>query len=120
MLTNIDRRTHQHTREANAWWRTAEGVVVGHIKWMFTEGVLFVCDIEVRDGHRRQGIARAMIEAVEALEGQTMFSSGSYTPLGFAALSRLAKIAPGYEASVRHRDMSFVLDWDTMAPKHPL
>lgn len=95
-------------------------MVVGHIKWMFTEGLMFICDIEVREGYRGRGIARAMIEAVEALEGQEMFSSGSYTPLGFAVLSRRARLAPGYEASIRHRDMSFVLDWDAMTPKYPL
>lgn len=119
-LANIDRRTHQFTREANGWWRAENGTVVGHVKWMLTEGVMFICDVEVREGWRGQGIARQMIQAVEVLEGETMFSSGSYTPLGYAALARGAKLAPGCEASIRHRDMTFVQDWDAMTPKFPL
>lgn len=116
MLVNLQRSTRDGTAIADAWWRIGDGLVVGYIKWWRRDADLRLADVEVRPGWRRRGIAREMIAAVETIEAATMRSSGSFTPLGFAAIARHVPPLPGTRAAVNTKPMSFVADWDAMRP----
>lgn len=106
-------------------WLLDDGVPVAfiHVLYQPSPGYtpLSICDIEVRPGRRGQGLARKVIEAAEAMyPGHRVQSSGSYTPLGFAALAKTMPLKEGERAEVRFNDMPFVHDWDRMVPQYPL
>ena len=119
MLTSVRRSTRDKTTAAEGWW-VLEGVAVGFIKWWLRPGDLRLSDIEVRPGWRGRGIAPAMIRAVEARERLPMRSSGSYTPLGFAALAGHLPLVPGTRARTDTAPMTFVADWDARRPLFPV
>ena len=60
-----------------------------------------------------------MVNFLEAIEGQQMWTSGSFTPLGAAALGWMP-VYPWETPGVKFRDMTFVHDWDTMTGEFPL
>ena len=101
------------------WWLLREGVPVGFVRTLtYVPGSrsgheLVLCDIEIRDGYRQQGLAQILVRAIRDQTGQTVWTSGSFTPLGAQALGFLP-VLPGETAGVKFRDMTFVVNWDEL------
>lgn len=123
---NVTRWTSRTSGPAEAqWWGELDGIPVAYMKTLTYPddnycGARFVlCDVEVRDGHRNQGLARRLIEHAEATTGLVLHTSGNYTPLGAAALQGKIPVLPGHErdAGAWYRDMAFVDDWDNKIPR---
>lgn len=78
--------------------------------------------IEIREEYRGQGLAKFLIEEVENYIGETLYSTGHFTPLGYESLNGLLPVADNSaynnygKESVEFEDMSFVKDWDRMIP----
>lgn len=128
ITTRVQTKTFYGTNEAAHLWLLADGVPVAFIHTHFrpTSGEeewpsLTLCDIEVREGYRGQGMAvLAITAAEERYPGHTLHTTGTYTPLGFDRLGAHIPTVPYEQATVRVRDMSFVHDWDQMHPEYPL
>ena len=102
------------------WWLLCNNIPVAHLKTLGYstdsngECRLMLCDVEVRESYRGQGLTRTLISAVEKIEGQPMWTSGGFTPLGAQALSWM-RVCPWDTPGVKYKDMAFVQDWDTMS-----
>jgi GNAT superfamily N-acetyltransferase len=110
---------------AKHWWLTHHGTPVAFLSTLRDlygtppEYAFALCDIEVRDTHRSQGLTRRLVAAAETIESATLYTSGGFTPLGSKALSWLP-VYPWETAGVRYNDMAFVEDWDTLRSRFPL
>ena len=110
------------------WWLLDDGVPVAFLQVIHRPNEnetslypqLSVCDIEVRESVRGRGFAREIIGKVQDVYGATLHTSGSYTPLGFAALAAHLPLSSTEPAAVRFEDMAFVRDWDNMVARFPL
>lgn len=78
---------------------------------------LVLCNIEVRDTYRGAGIAREIIRRVEAYYEAPMWTTGSFTPDGFRALSFLP-VYPWETAGVKFNPMNFVKNWENLVPNN--
>lgn len=124
------RSFHDSAPVPHEMWLLIDGCPVGYIKTYVRETPgdydvnLSLCDIEVHPHMRGQGIAKTMIEAVESWTGYTLYTTGGYTPLGYAALAGKIPVHPysnraqaGSVGAVEYDDMTFVHDWATMHPR---
>ena len=104
----------RHRDFFKSWLRDKSGATIGMLHWSQQENrPAVLCDIEVRDGYRDQGNAKRMIEAVEEKIGEKLHTTGSFTPEGFAKLSKtpLNGEYGQLPAKIRFNSMTFVEDW---------
>lgn len=99
-------------------WLQVDGVTVSYAKiWdkPSYNGKLCVCTIETREGHRRQGHSKTILQLVEAQLRKTICTNADFTPEGFLAL-RERPVLDGYEPATAPRadSMNFVRDWEAM------
>lgn len=121
-----------HGRFSNlqqVWIINESGMSIGFLSyWMHVDKPVgdpfrFVLEsIEIREEYRHQGLANFLIREVEKWIGETLYSTGHFTPLGYESLSGLFPVADisvfnnyGKE-TIEFEDMSFIRDWDKMIP----
>lgn len=115
-ITHWAHRTSGPT--ATEWWATRNGTTVAYMKTLTYAddrwaGARFVlCDIEVREGYRGQGLVTVLLAHAQAETGLVLHTSGGYTPKGAAALTGRLPVLPGNDEGVKWDDMTFVHDWD--------
>lgn len=103
---------------ATEWWAELDGTPVAYMKTLTYSderycGARFVlCDIEVRDGYRGQGLVSVLLDHAQAATGLVLHTSGGYTPKGAAALTGRMPVLPGDTEGIKWDDMTFVHDWD--------
>jgi GNAT superfamily N-acetyltransferase len=97
------------------WLRLPDGTPIGMIHWSTKDAEPCICDIEVRDEYRGQGLAKRLIHSVEDQIGGRLHTTGSFTPEGRAALAAATPQASGYPARQHDfRSMTFIHDWDAL------
>lgn len=110
-------------QDVDHWWLVVDGAPVAYLhtlRHLSSDTHQYVlCDIEVREEHRGHGYARLIVEGATSIVGDTLYTSGGFTPLGAAALSWVP-ILPGQTPGVHYEDMPFVRDWDNLIPINPL
>lgn len=110
--------------EARQWWLVVNGEPVAFIHTAFhldrDQHQLVLCDIEVREDRRGEGLTRAIVAAVEAQVGHTMYTTGHFTPLGAQALTWLPVLPWEHTTGVWFNDQNFVNDWARLVPRHPM
>lgn len=114
-------RPRDTSYDVDHWWLIVNGVPVAYLhtlRHLRDTHQYVLCDIEVREGHRGHGYARRVVEAAATIVGDTLYTSGGFTPLGAAALSWLP-LLPGTTAGIDYKDMTFVRDWDNLIPDNP-
>ena len=121
----VDTRQFTSGTAHHAWLTLPDGATVAYLHYLWKpdqDYPLTLCDVEVRDGYRRHGHARTLIDRVRALhDGQPMWTTGSYSPQGYGAFSKHLPVLPGGKAAVTEgSDMRFVDDWDTRTARYPL
>lgn len=100
------------------WWAEQDGTPVAYMKTLtypderYCGARLVLCDIEVRDGHRGQGLVSVLVEHAQATTGLVLHTTGGYTPEGAAALMGRLAVLPGHTEKVAWESMTFVQDWD--------
>lgn len=112
-------------RSMEAWLSTPEGGNVSFIKLIYHNEkyepsvgpYLAMCDVETRPNMRGKGMARELRESIEAETGLLIYSSGSYTPEGWAAFGKHGRFIPREYASrsdlpgEKFKSMGFVASW---------
>lgn len=99
-----------------------DGTNVAYICWYRDDtdpSYLHLCDIEVRNNYRQQGWVKKIAAMIEERENGTLYTSGSYTTLGYNRIAGLFPIHPSNKNSYHAEefgDMTFVHDWD--APQY--
>jgi hypothetical protein len=113
--------TTGYTPEGVTWyesWLLVDDVPVSYAKiWdkPSYNGKLCVCTIETREGYRRQGYSKTILNLVEEQLGKIICTNADFTPEGFLALAN-RPVLDGYEpaTSPRADSMNFVRDWCSM------
>lgn len=99
-------------------WLLKDGTAVAYMSIiLFTKPAgnsLVLCDIETRDGHRRQGNASRLMALTAGHFGLPLLTTGSYTPEGLAALKGKLALVPGKteDTTPSYNSMDFVADWE--------
>lgn len=123
LLRDTWRRTYIESYTVDHWWLVVDGIAVAYLHTMTyldrSSHQFILCDIEVRQTHRRHGYARRIIEAANDQQDDTLHTSGGFTPLGIRALA-FVPLLPGTEPGIHYDNMPFVADWDNLAPVNPL
>jgi GNAT superfamily N-acetyltransferase len=108
---------------ADHFWLILDGTAVAYLHTMShyerETHQQVLCDIEVRSQYRGQGHTRRIIDAAAQVLGDTLWTTGSFTPLGSQALDWMP-VLPGYDAGIKFPDMGFVEDWDNLIPNNAL
>lgn len=124
LLRDHGRRWGTSKTEEDHWWLVVDGTAVAYLHTMShyerETHQQVLCDIEVREGHRGNGYARAIVTAAEDALGDRLWTTGGFTPLGAQAAGDRLPLLPGHEAGVTFRPMPFVDDWDNLIPINPL
>lgn len=108
-------RYSETSRNKHVAWLIEDDEVIAYISFI-TGGdeIPMLADIETRDEYRGKGYARVTVAAVEALVGEKIYTSGSYTPLGYERLrgfltnSDPTKVVDG----PIFRNQTFVESWE--------
>lgn len=124
LLRDHGRRWGTSKTEEDQWWLVVDGTAVAYLHTMShyerETHQQVLCDIEVREGHRGNGHARRIATAVQDALGDTLHTTGGFTPLGAQAAGDRLPVLPGYTAGVTFRDMAFVEDWNNLISCGPL
>lgn len=103
------------SRNRHVAWLIENGVTIGYISFI-TGGseIPMLADIEIREEYRSKGYSKYLITTVEEFLGEKLYTSGSYTPLGYERLSRTLTNADPTKVVTgpTFRDQNFVADWD--------
>lgn len=127
--TTVLLRDHKRARgypnvEIDHFWLVVDGTAVAYLHTMShyerETHQQVLCDIEVREGHRGSGYARRIVVAAQDALGDTLHTTGGFTPLGAQAAGDRLPLLPGHEAGVTFEPMPFVEDWDHLIPCNPL
>lgn len=100
-------------------WLVRSGKPVAMVRYSHHDGNWMLCDIEVREDARGQGLGMGFLRWImENICGETMYTTGSFTPKGARSLQPHLIVESGYaligDTGVKFRDMNFVHDWDKM------
>jgi len=100
-------------------WLIRTGKPVAMIRYSHHDGAWMLCDIEVREAYRGQGLGMEFINwLMENVCGETMYTTGSFTPKGARSLQPHLIVEPGHalmgDAGIKFDDMTFVHSWDDM------
>lgn len=104
-------------------WLVLDGEVVAYVSYLLeplADHPLLLNTIEVRRSRRGQGWARRIIQQVEQMTGQTMWTSGHFTPLGYAALAAHLPVIPRHTALPTEPPQTFVANWSRRQARHGL
>lgn len=112
-------RKRSHNTKQTLWMKT-DDVVVGYICYWYDPSLkddntyrLVLESIEVRPGYQGQGLAKFMIDSVQKNLNETMHTTGSFTPKGYATLAGYLPLVDDSERnSIEFEDIAFVKDWD--------
>jgi len=103
------------------WLLFPNGTPVAYLNCLYFPGEerykLTLGNIEVRAEYRRSGLARELICAVEALHGETLYSTGGFTQDGFKHLADRTPLVEGAMAEILFNAMTFVADWSLLVSK---
>lgn len=104
-------------------WLSVEGTTVAYLRYYrnpTNQAALVIGDLEVREGYRGRGHAREIIQALRDLyDGETAWTSGSFTEDGYKAFAARLPVYAGAVARVDTPAMTFVRDWDAREPRWP-
>lgn len=124
LLRDHGRRWGTSKTKEDHWWLIVDGTAVAYLHTMshFEREThqQVLCDIEVREGCRGLGYARRIVTAAQGALGDTLWTTGGFTPLGEQAAGDRLPVLPGYTAGAVFRPMLFVADWDNLIPCNPL
>jgi len=109
---------YNRSRKSFVAWLQVDGVNVAMLKYLVGGSeydLPMICDIEVKDSHRGQGIAMRLINLIEehVIDGK-LFTSGGFTPEGLKAFGGKIPIAPWEDQTLkaRYSSMGFVENWE--------
>ena len=92
---------HRITREDFGFFETADGRTIGGITGALSFGVLFIGNLWIAPGHRRQGLGRTLMAAAETygrehgaaaacVDTLSTQAPAFYTTLGYSELGRIS------------------------------
>lgn len=99
-------------------WLLIDGQAVSYLSIMVAKGIdasrACICELETREGYKRMGYARRLLDMASAELGMTLATTGGFTPEGFDAFKGKLPIWKGYTepAKPSYSQMTFVQDWD--------
>lgn len=122
LITETQKPWYDGTEPVELWVTDQAGDPVGWANVALhkrDEMALVLCDIEVRDGHTGEGVAKKLLKQIEKQYKQKVYVTGSFTPEGFAAFNdKLPILPPEYGGKDWGRStfdsMKFVNNWDTL------
>lgn len=108
--------------ETVEFWLSREGKTVAFAKIQKEPGSVTLCDVEVAPDALGNGYAEALMGLISKKEDQPIYTTGSFTPEGFATLGHKIPVDPATNetSDVHFRSMNFVDDWENRRPKFPL
>lgn len=124
MMLSEDADVSDHIRATHFWLLFPCGTPVGFCRTLYYSNRdthrLVLGDIEIREQYRGGGLAHEFTDAIRNYYGgETLWTTGSFTPDGAHALSFLPLI-PSHKPPVVFGAMTFVLDWNNLVEKYPL
>lgn len=107
------------TRQDYCSWLVCSGRPVAMVRYSHHDDNWMLCDIEVREDERGRGLGMEFLNwLMENICGETMYTTGSFTPKGARSLQPHLVVESGYalasDPGIKFDDMNFVYSWDDM------